>query len=316
MPAPPHDRLFREVFALAEEAEPLLRWLLPSALSENIQWTTLERVSEPSRSDDLSQREPDLVYTATYGAERCVQLHFLTEHQSKVDPSMPRRFLAEMLRAWDQAEAEGRAKPVCIPILVSHDERGWPTGGLATHLDLPPAHRPLLEPYLPSFRIVLDDLSTVDEASLGERGLEPYGEAALRMLKVLRRSPRPVEDLRRWLPIFDRIHRGRLSRLRRLFNYFISVSDADPREAVEVLSALGPKETRMGMTAAERLINEGRAEGEARGRAETLLRQLRLKFPEAVSVDVEARVRNASTAELDVWTDRILFAETLDGVIG
>ncbi|MBX3250911.1 MAG: DUF4351 domain-containing protein, partial [Myxococcales bacterium] len=60
---------------------------------------------------------------------------------------------------------------------------------------------------------------------------------------------------------------------------------------------------------------EGEAEGEAKGKAEVVLKQLQLKFggvPEAV---VE-RVRSASVEELDGFAERILFAESIDDVLG
>lgn len=57
----------------------------------------------------------------------------------------------------------------------------------------------------------------------------------------------------------------------------------------------------------------GRAEGEARGRAELLLKLLQLKFG-ALSDAAIARVRAASTDELDRWGERVLTAEALDDV--
>lgn len=58
---------------------------------------------------------------------------------------------------------------------------------------------------------------------------------------------------------------------------------------------------------------EGRAEGQVKGQAKTLGKQLQLKFgqlPDAIS----QKLQQASEAELDLWTERILFAESLDAV--
>ena len=59
----------------------------------------------------------------------------------------------------------------------------------------------------------------------------------------------------------------------------------------------------------------GRSEGEARGRAAVLLKQLTLKFGTLPSATLE-RVQSASTAELDLWAERILSAKTLQEVLG
>ena len=64
------------------------------------------------------------------------------------------------------------------------------------------------------------------------------------------------------------------------------------------------------MTTAERL----RAEGEARGKADALLKLLRAKFPHAVDATVESRVQAASLATLDNWFERGLSADDL-GVV-
>lgn len=60
-------------------------------------------------------------------------------------------------------------------------------------------------------------------------------------------------------------------------------------------------------------LEEGREEGRAEGQAKTLGKQLQLKFgqlPDAIS----QKLQQASEAELDLWTERILFAESLDAV--
>ena len=56
-----------------------------------------------------------------------------------------------------------------------------------------------------------------------------------------------------------------------------------------------------------------RAEGEVKGKAETLLRQLMLRFG-AVPDGVKARVRAAGGTDLNTWLDAILEAPDLGSV--
>ena len=65
-----------------------------------------------------------------------------------------------------------------------------------------------------------------------------------------------------------------------------------------------PEETIM--STAERIRREGRTEG----RTDTLLRLLNRRFG-LLPAGTEPRLRSASAAELDRWTDRILEAKTL-----
>jgi hypothetical protein len=83
------------------------------------------------------------------------------------------------------------------------------------------------------------------------------------------------------------------------------------------------------MTTAERLLAQGRAEGEVRGRAEgevrgraegevrgraaTLAKLLTVKFG-PLPAHVESRLAQASLPELELWTERVLTATTLDAV--
>ncbi|MDG9978403.1 hypothetical protein [Ectopseudomonas oleovorans] len=65
----------------------------------------------------------------------------------------------------------------------------------------------------------------------------------------------------------------------------------------------------------ERYTEQGIQRGLVQGRASTLQKQLQLKFgplPEAL----EQRLFDAGEAELDVWTERVLFAESLQAVFG
>ena len=79
------------------------------------------------------------------------------------------------------------------------------------------------------------------------------------------------------------------------------------------------------MTGAQILIEQGRKEGEAKGRrrprrrrpregrAETLVKQLERKFGAVPSATFE-RIQHASIDELDRWALRVLDATTLDEV--
>jgi hypothetical protein len=54
-----------------------------------------------------------------------------------------------------------------------------------------------------------------------------------------------------------------------------------------------------------------REEGEQRGEAKALLRQLQVKFG-PMTPDIESRVKGAEPAQLDLWLTRILTAATLE----
>jgi predicted transposase YdaD len=94
-----------------------------------------------------------------------------------------------------------------------------------------------------------------------------------------------------------------------LFERFTSLT---AEEILAMISHLTPlQETR----AYRDIFSKGEAEGEARGKAETLLRQLRRRFG-AVPEWAEQRIAGASTAQLDIWLDGIFDADGIVGLIG
>ncbi|MBL8725543.1 MAG: DUF4351 domain-containing protein [Planctomycetes bacterium] len=58
---------------------------------------------------------------------------------------------------------------------------------------------------------------------------------------------------------------------------------------------------------------EGHVEGRVEGRGATLTRQLRRRFG-SLPEPLEARLRTASPQQLELWTDRMLDARSLDEV--
>jgi hypothetical protein len=62
---------------------------------------------------------------------------------------------------------------------------------------------------------------------------------------------------------------------------------------------------------ARRYIAEGKAEGRAEGRIEIILQQLTLRFGPLTEA-VQARVRGAQDAQLNILAARVLTAQTLE----
>lgn len=65
------------------------------------------------------------------------------------------------------------------------------------------------------------------------------------------------------------------------------------------------------MSPRKQWLEEGREEGLAQGRAEVLLKLLRLKFG-SLPESAEEKVRQASLEELDRWAERVLSAQSLE----
>ena len=82
-----------------------------------------------------------------------------------------------------------------------------------------------------------------------------------------------------------------------------------------VVTAVGDEVKETMASTADQLREQGRREGEVRGRRETLRLQLDRRFG-PLSPEVEARLANATERDLEQWTLRILDARTLAEVLG
>ena len=157
-----------------------------------------------------------------------------------------------------------------------------------------------------SLEYVLVDLG---EIQFGRLASDPTLRAALGLLKFASERLLPAaaagqirEALGR-LPMEDPLLNACAECLETVIGEAAGVAlEDDPRTKEHLMATL-----------VERLVQKGWAEGNAAGKAETLLRLLMLRFG-AVPDRVKARVRAAVGGDLDAWLDAILEAPDLDAV--
>ena len=328
MTSTPHDALFKSTFTDRDNAIAELRAVLPRALSERLDFATLEVETGGYVDPELGARFSDLVYRVTVGGVP-IRIYVLFEHQSRPDPDMAFRLLRYMVRLWEHlAKVEPKlSRPPIVPIVLTHGERGWKVSRsfldtLALGEDA--SVRAAIEPYVPRFEYLLDDLSGLSDREIAERAASAWLRMVLLLLRDGRggRVPRLLGAHR---DLLQAVFRGwPVEVFAQLMSYAGHVTDESERdELVAVFKSLGPGPEEQAMrSVAELFRDEARAEaeakGEAKGRAEglraTLRKQMKLKFG-SVSDVVSGRIDAASIEELDRWVERILVATSAEDVI-
>jgi hypothetical protein len=168
-----------------------------------------------------------------------------------------------------------------------------------------------LRPYLLDFRYSLADLGRIDDARLSR-------EKRLRIGLLILKRGSGEGDLRETLL---ELGRAALSLgfddLVALVHYILlEFNEVEAAMLRGVLREIVPdQEARIMSIAAEEWKAEGIQIGQAMGKADILLRQLRRRF-DPLSETVMRKVRNASDDELNEWADNILDARNLDMVFG
>jgi predicted transposase YdaD len=191
-----HDASYKLLFSHARMVEDLLRGFVHEAWVRDIDWTTLERVSDSQISDDLRSRRDDLVWRVRWGSD-WLYLSLLLEFQPTVDAYMAVRVLVyvgllyqALIRA-GQLPPSGTLPPV-VPIVLSNGRGRW-TAPLTMEDVVEPLPRSLA-PYGPRLRSVL-----LDEGRYTERQLRPLRNLVAALCR--RENSREPEDVQRVLGV-------------------------------------------------------------------------------------------------------------------
>jgi len=323
----PHDALVKVVFGKPEHAQGMLRAVVPAAVDEKLDWSTL--TLRPGSFVDLALKEQhtDLLYSATWRDGGEVLVYFLFEHLSappKKDSLLAFRLLRYQVRIWEDWLANHQAAkslPMILPIVMYHGATPWSEPRLFDALlDVPASVRPALAPYLVQFAYLLNDLSEMSDDELRNGAMQTaLAKLATICLKHARTSADFIKILVRWMDVAREVATAPngLNALAQVLCYILEVNDHIEREALQALleRELGPEAKEAIVTAGQQLIEQGRQEGRREGRREgecaLLLRLLRRRFGDAVNTAIEQRIATASIEQIDTWTERVLSAATL-----
>ena len=308
-----HDAFFRALMDEPGVAAAVLREHLPAEVAALLAPEAPELLEAHFVAAHLRHSQADRLYRARTLDGGELYIYVLLEHKSAPDPEVGVQLLGYLAEIWrrldrqrlEQGGAVGSGRPPIVPLVIYHGAREW-TVPLSFGETV--AAYPALRPYLPDFRYALLDLGRVPDERLSGQRIARGG------LRVLKYSHRPDGQGAAVLAAVDDLLGSGI--LVSAFIYINWAYDAVDRRAIEGALARAPDEQReavMSVMAQER--ERGRAEGEATGKAKTLLRLLDRRF-HGVSEAYRTQVLAADANQLDSWIDAVLDAESIDAVFG
>jgi predicted transposase YdaD len=315
----PHDLFARFTFGQPERAAAELRAVLPEEVAAEVDWSSLRRESGSVVDPELRESQSDLLFSARLRGGQPLLLYLLLEHQSTVDRWMALRMLRYVVRQlehWRKEHPESDVLPRVIPLVMYHGPEGaWTAPRRMEELFHVPGEGPRAERWqslVPRFEYLLDDLTSEREEALRARPGPPLARLAFLVLRYGR-----TEDLtwrlESWRALFSEISASAegLDELRAVVRYLMEVGDEATHEAVKrVLHSVASvqRTEELMMTVGEKLVERGRQQGIALGRAESVLKILAAR---GVAVDEATRQLVLSCTDLttlDQWLERALTA--------
>ncbi len=308
------DSIYHRLFSHPIMIEQLVRDFVPEAMALGLDFARMERVNAKFHSRRGKRREGDLIWRLPTLGGTDVLLHVLLEFQSTVDWWMATRTQVYTGLLWqhvikEQRLGPGDRLPPVITIVLYNGDARWnaprDTAGLVA---LP--HDSPLWPWQPRARYYLLDEGAFPSDDLSRRKTLAALLFRLEHCHLLDGLVDLVDEVVGWF----RQHPG-YDELCSLFTEIIAQAAGTvegsggirvPDDLLEVRNMLA--------TRAQEWRRQLIAEGEARGKADVLVRLLRRSF--MLTDEAEGRIRSASSAQLDEWTDRFLDAKALPDIFG
>lgn len=162
-----HDSGYKLIFANAEMIRDLLVGFVDEPWVADIDFGTLERVSGSYVTDDLREREDDIIWRVNIKGQP-VYVYILLEFQSSVDKFMAVRIMGYLallyqdLIARHKLTGDGNLPPVFPMVLYNGKVRWWAKREVADLIDKLPLG---LANYAPQMRYFLMEINSVDENS-------------------------------------------------------------------------------------------------------------------------------------------------------
>jgi hypothetical protein len=309
-----HDHGYKLLFSHAAMVEDLLRGFVREAWVEQVDFATLEKVSGSYVSDDLRDREDDVVWRVRWGVgDDWLYVYLLLEFQSRIDPYMAVRIMTyvgllyqDLIRTQQQSSTVHKLPPV-LPLVLYNGQPRWTAAqDIAELIEPVPGG---LQQYRPRLRYLL-----LDEGRFSEGELAPLQNVVATLFRLENsRGPAEVQG------VLDRLVQALQGEpraaLRRAFTVWIKrvfLKGRMPGVNVEALQDLHEVRAML----AEKVVEWTRQweqQGVQKGEASLLLRLLERKFG-PLDPAIRERVMAADVETLSRWGDNLLTANTLEQV--
>ena len=321
------DRSIRRLLQDPEYVRGLVEIIAP----ELVALLDFSRGAQQNRSfisDALRERESDVLlrvpFQETPDNEELL-IYILIEHQSTVDPTMGFRLLSYMMEIWQEQWRAWQSEPVSkrrldpiLPIVFYTGDRQWTSPlSLTAIMEVPE----VLARFVPTFDTLFLGVKTADRETLTKSG-HPLGWLLSVLQKESAEKSAINEALVEAVSELGRLDEAQVSQVRQALLYFIQLilhrrSAGEREELIELVKRYSQDKSEvvtMAQTAAELLIEQGKAEGIVEGKQASILQLLRLRFQNVPETLTDQITAIDSLSHLDTLLEQAMTAQNLDEI--
>jgi len=304
-----HDQFLKRLLDQPGTAGALLKERLPAEVAALLTDDAPELLQGSFVSQELAEYRTDRLYRSKTKTGRAVLIYTVIEHKSSVDRRIGLQLLgyvSQILQNWAGNNPDSALLPPVLTLVVYNGSAVWDVPlSLAAATDADE----ILRPWLPDLRYNLVELRAIQDGLLSK-------QEALKIGFLILKRGTAGGDLYE-----DLIELGRaaaalgMDDLVALVRYLLGEPNNIRSEILRrALAVIVPgQEDRIMSIAAEEWKAEGKAEGKVEGQIRTLSRLIERRFG-ALSDALRARLESADLVTLDLWTDRVIDAKTLDEI--
>jgi predicted transposase/invertase (TIGR01784 family) len=302
-PKDPHDRLFKRVMSDEANVRKFIKEFLPKDISSQIDLKEMKLIPT-EKVKGYNKYYMDIAVECHISNTKG-QLYFVFEHKSYPDPGVLLQILSYMTVTWDEQRKKNVPLTPVIPVVIYHGFSSW---NITTHFQGQFNNlNESTKPYIPEFNYVLVDLTQIPNDEIEQKAkATPFLMASLLLMKLV--ALRDIEDIAKITVIINLPEEEKLI----LFLYLLYTVDVDQDTMQRIVKELGGEELMPSL--AEKLIKQGKQEGEIKGKQDLLIKQLRRKF--GLSSSDEKMIRSITDeSKLDAAAEAVLDAKSKDEVL-
>ncbi len=318
-----HDTGYKKLYSFPKMVEDLLVGFIQGDWIQELDFSTLEKLNNSYVTDEFRERSDDVIWRVKF-RDQWLYVYLLLEFQSTIDHSMPVRFLTYIGSLYQDLIASKKIPnpkklPPVMPIVLYNGDTPW-NAALTLQEMLEPVPESL-QRFQPQLRYWL-----IDEGRFSATELETQENLTAAIIRAElaedhQQFARVAANLNIWLT------RPEQNTLRRAIKEWLihMLHRRLPEIQVNEVQSLTEIESMLARDWSEKWKDQGRMEGEQIGIAKgerigiakgesQLLKKLLVKRWGDLPAWVEEKLTMANSAQLEIWGERILDAESLESL--